>query len=107
MADIIKVFIGATVEKINVRVSDVISGAGASAVRSVTMTATAGISTFDVAIAAGSEILYVTRGGLSKGITETATTNTQLIQINDLTVTLPTGDITGSDPLEVFVFLYK
>lgn len=64
-----------------------------------------GVSTFDVSELANATVIKVFRAGLSKGIVREATANTQYIQVNGATVTLPTGDITGDG--ELFIFEYR
>jgi hypothetical protein len=51
-------------------------------------------------------VVYVaSRSGLTKLITQSATNDTGFIQINNGTITLPTGDVTIAG--ELFTFLYK
>ena len=64
-----------------------------------------GVSTFEVSELTNATVIRVVRGGLSKGIAREATTNTQYIQVNGATVTLPTGDVTGEG--ELFIFEYR
>lgn len=51
------------------------------------------------------QVIAAFRSGLNKAITSTPTSNTEYLQINNGTVTLPTGDITIAG--EVFTFIYK
>jgi hypothetical protein len=67
-------------------------------------TATAGLSTFTIAAIQNKVVLSVTRSGLTKVVTTTATADTNKIQIVGTTVTLPTGDVTEAG--ELFTFLY-
>lgn len=72
----------------------------------VTYTPTAGVSSFTVSEFTNNTVIIVAvRSGMVKGVTNSATTNTQYLQINGSTVTLPTGDVVGSG--EVFIFIYR
>ena len=64
----------------------------------------AGLSTFTVAELTGKVVVSVVRGGLGKGITSTATIDTQYVQVNDNVIILPTGDVTYG---ELFIFEYR
>lgn len=70
----------------------------------VEVTPAAGLSTFTVPELQGATTIRAVRGGLRKGITTTATADTQYIQVNGTTVTLPTGDLTNG---ELFIFEYR
>jgi len=72
----------------------------------VTYTPTAGVSSFTVTEFTNNTVIIVAvRSGMVKGVTNSATSNTQYLQINGSTVTLPTGDVVGSG--EVFIFIYR
>lgn len=72
----------------------------------VWVTPSTGVSTFTVPQLSGNiTVILVTRSGLVKGVTNAATTNTLYVQINGITVTLPTGDVTQAD--EIFSFTYR
>jgi len=62
-------------------------------------------TTFTIVAMSGRVTYFASRGGLSKSITTTATSNTQYLQITSGIVTLPTGDIAMAG--EVFTFLYQ
>lgn len=66
---------------------------------------TPGESSFSVPSIQGKTLLLAFRSGLAKGITSSPTSNTMYIQVNNTTVTLPTGDVVDSD--ELFIFLYR
>ena len=66
---------------------------------------TAGVSSFVVAAFDAKVVLSASRSGFLKGITSVATSDTQYIQINGTTITLPTGDVT--QPNELFTFLVR
>jgi len=51
------------------------------------------------------QVYVASRSGLTKLITTTATNDTGFLQINNGTITLPTGDVTITG--ELFTFLYK
>jgi len=71
----------------------------------VQVTPAAGVTTFSIpGVVSTSVVLVAIRGGLGKGITTAATTNTEYLQINGATVTLPTGDVTNG---ELFIFTYR
>ena len=74
--------------------------------QTIQYTAADGISSFVIPdIPTGSIITVAVRSGMVKGMTNAATTNTAYLQINGSTVTLPTGDITGTS--ELFIFTYR
>jgi len=81
------------------------SSSGYTSPSIVYYTATGNEHTFNVAALAGRTILVASRGGLAKGITTTATSDTGYLQINGQVVTLPTGDIAMAG--ELFTFLYR
>lgn len=71
----------------------------------VNVTPAVGVSTFSIPGVTGTSVVLVAiRGGLAKGITIAATTNTEYLQINNGIVTLPTGDLTAG---ELFIFTYR
>jgi hypothetical protein len=71
----------------------------------VEFTPIAGVASFNVSQLAGRTVLIATRSGAVKGVTTLPTTNSLYLQINSLTVTLPTGDVTQAG--ELFTFTYK
>lgn len=81
------------------------SGSGSDGTQVIEVVPIAGVSSFTVSQLSGKTLLVATRGGWIKGVVQTATTNTDYLQINGTTVTLPTGDIT--QPNELFTFLFK
>jgi hypothetical protein len=81
------------------------STSGASYPQIAYYTATGGESTFNVALLVGRTPLVATRGGLTKVIVTTPTSDTGKIQIVNGVVTLPTGDIAMAN--ELFTFLYN
>lgn len=68
-------------------------------------TATGGETNFNVALLVSRTPLLAFRGGLNKEIVETATNDTQQIQINNGLVTLPVGDVAMAG--EIFTFSYR
>lgn len=70
-----------------------------------TYIATAGQTTFTIVAMSGRTTYFASRGGLSKSITTSPTSNTQYLQINSGVIALPTGDIAMAG--EVFTFLYQ
>lgn len=62
------------------------------------------VSSFNVNELSGKTVLLAIRSGFSKGITSTATDDTNYLQIVGIQVTLPTGDVTMTD--ELFIFQY-
>jgi hypothetical protein len=81
------------------------STSGASYPQIAYYTATGGESTFNVALLVGRTPLVATRGGLTKVIVTTPTSDTGKIQIVNGVITLPTGDIAMAN--ELFTFLYN
>lgn len=84
------------------------SGSNASTGRPETIyiTPSAGVAFFTVTgMSSDAVVIIATRSGLTKGITNAATTNTMYLQINGNVCTLPTGDLTGTG--EVFSFTYR
>ena len=88
-------------------------GSGATT-QTYTMRSPIGVSSFTVSILSGKTLIAATRSGLVKGITSTATADTEFIQVSGTTVTLPTGDITNTVTLpdssqvgELFSFTYN
>ena len=71
----------------------------------VYVTPSAGVSTFTVSQLNNSVVLIATRSGSVKGVTNAATANTLYLQINNTTVTLPTGDVTQAN--ELFSLTYR
>lgn len=73
-----------------------------------------GVNAFTITgLSTGATVLTAVRSGLSKGITPSATTDTEQLQIVNNIVTLPTGDIVGSTVVdgntvgELFIFTYQ
>jgi len=62
------------------------------------------LSSFTVSELSGRTLISVSRGGLAKGITSTATADTAYLQVNGTLITLPTGDLTAG---ELFIFEYR
>lgn len=84
-----------------------LSGANSAGGTTVTVQVTpaVGVSTFTIPGVIGTSVVLVAiRGGLGKGMTTAATSNTEYLQINGATVTLPTGDLTNG---ELFIFTYR
>ena len=71
----------------------------------IEFTPIAGVASFNVSQLAGRTVLIATRSGAVKGVTTLPTNNSLYLQINSLTVTLPTGDVTQAG--ELFTFTYK
>ncbi len=78
------------------------------------MRATYGVNSFTVPLPAGSVITQISRSGFSKGITASATTDPEFLQVVALVVTLPTGDVVNQVTLpdltvtgELFLITYK
>lgn len=107
MATAIKVIVQNDVEKIKVIVADVIGNSGSGNRSMVYFTPARGVSSFDVDDLDGQEVDMAFRSGLHKRLTDSATTNTNYLQINNKTVTLSTGDITSEDEDEEFAFKLK
>ena len=70
----------------------------------VEITPAAGVSSFTVSQLTGRTVIRAVRGGLTKGIITTATSDTAYLQITGNLVTLPTGDVTYG---ELFIFEYR
>lgn len=81
------------------------SSGGGINIEVVYYTSTAGQTSFNVSALNGRVLLAVTRSGLAKSITTTPTADTGFLQINNILVTLPTGDVTMAG--ELFTFLYR
>jgi len=81
------------------------SNGSQSDIKVVYYQAVGGETTFVVNDLIGRKVLIAERSGLSKVITTTATTDMQKIQINNATITLPTGDTAFAG--ELFTFLYR
>jgi len=70
-----------------------------------TYVATGGETNFTIVAMIGRTTYFASRGGLSKSITPSPTSDTQYLQITSGIVTLPTGDVASAG--EVFTFLYQ
>lgn len=70
----------------------------------VEITPAAGVSSFTVSQLTGRTVIRAVRGGLTKGILTTTTSDTAYLQITGNLVTLPTGDVTNG---ELFIFEYR
>lgn len=70
----------------------------------VEITPAAGLSSFEVPELIGRTVIRAVRGGLTKGIVSTATSDTAYLQITGNLVTMPTGDVTYG---ELFIFEYR
>jgi hypothetical protein len=88
-------------------------GGGSSSSLQYTFRSEQGVTFFDVEALAGKTITAVVRSGLSKGIANATTADTEYLQIVGNRVTLPTGDITntivlpnGNEVGELFIFTY-
>lgn len=82
------------------------NNSSSGAISVVTYTPTAGVSSFTVSQFTNSTtVLVAVRAGQVKAVTGSATSNPDYLQINGSTVTLPTGDVTGTG--EVFIFTYR
>ena len=101
----IKVVVEQNIENIKIVVADVIGNTGSGNRSIVYFTPAAGVSTFDVPDLDGTEVDFAFRSGLHKRVTDATTTNTLYLQINNTTVTLPTGDATFDG--EEFAFKLK
>lgn len=66
---------------------------------------TAGLSTFTVDDIGTRTVKTAARSGLTKQITDSATTDSGFLQINGKVITLPTGDVTQAN--EDFIFLVQ
>jgi hypothetical protein len=81
------------------------------AMNTVQMRATIGATSFVITgIPTSSVIVIAVRSGQVKGMTNAATTNTEYLQLNGTTVTLPTGDTVqdaGGGVGELFSFTYR
>ena len=81
------------------------SNGAQSDIKVVYYEAVGGETTFSVNDLIGRKVLIAERSGLSKVITTTTTSDMQKIQINNATITLPTGDTAFAG--ELFTFLYR
>lgn len=71
----------------------------------VYITPAAGLNSFIVPELTAKVVLIAMRSGQVKGVTNAPTTNSLYLQINNITVTLPIGDVT--EPNELFSFTYR
>lgn len=71
----------------------------------VYITPAAGLNTFNVTDLSDKTVIVATRSGMVKGVTTSPTTNSLYLQINNIVVTLPTGDLTQDG--ELFSFTYR
>ena len=69
------------------------------------VTPAAGLTSFVVPELSNRIVLIAMRSGSVKGVTNAPTSNTLYLQINNTTVTLPTGDVTQAN--ELFSFTYR
>lgn len=73
---------------------------------SIEISPATGVASFTITgLPGNATIILAIRSGVPKGITNAATANTLYLQINGSTCTLPTGDVTGSG--ELFIFMYR
>ena len=89
-------------------------GGSGSSTLSYAMRATVGVSSFTIGVLSGRTIITASRSQFAKGITTSATTDTEYLQIVGNVVTLPTGDIVATVTLpdlsvvgELFIFTYQ
>lgn len=78
-------------------------GGGSSTPNVANYTTFEGETSFLIPALVGSTLLIATRSGAVKSITNSATSDTQFLQVNAGTITAPTGDVFL---IEQFTFLY-